>query len=339
MKDFEDEFVSEKIENNKRREKIFDPKQKAAMPRIDLKKELTEKMADKSRKGYSVYEDKVLIECMRSLDGNQSISSMFEQVSGKLMNRSFDSVKERYKKWIKRFSDGDLDKVIDFCKGKQRVVLESFMLKRRVDEKKGIVQLAEIVPMDVGLKYGYNKHLALEEEEEQVENQNQVNSVLADSPRFGKVSEKSVDVNKAIALMPDSAKKFQSVISDLNETIKESPKKEHFITIDTNRVRRPLEDDSVLGKRDPIVVPMSDMSQLKHKAESFKASLLSSDESIVAYNSAILFKLLRHLASYHQIRVSDVVSRLDENKELDMSALRFELCNRTAIDIMTESLN
>lgn len=46
----------------------------------------------------------------------------------------------------------------------------------------------------------------------------------------------------------------------------------------------------------------------------------------------LLYKLLKTLASYHQIRLSDVIGQLDENSDLDLAKLRFQLCNKTTID-------
>lgn len=348
--DFAEEFGPEKIDLNKRKEKIFDLKQKPVLPQIDFTKELRAHMADKHKKSYSVYEDKLLVEAIRSAPQSQSINSVLEAVTSQLINRSFESVKERYKKWIKRFSDSDLNKILSFCKDKERVVLESYMVKRKLDERKGICQLVEIVPIEVGMKYGY-KNQAVDDDDRDVEGDdeaieveavevgeaNQPISILAESPKFGKVSEKSVDIGKALAMMPDSAKKLGSMISDIDyERPKFKAKDKQSVDLKHRKQTDP-EDNSPLGKRHPLhSLVTSDVElNLEQKAAKFKENLKSSEGSVIANNSVILFKILRHLASYHQLRLADVVSKLDSYSDLDLGALRFQLCNKTTIDSLT----
>ena len=52
----------------------------------------------------------------------------------------------------------------------------------------------------------------------------------------------------------------------------------------------------------------------------------------MAGNALLLCKLLKTLASYHQVRLSDVVDQLDDDCALDLAKLRFQLCNKTTID-------
>lgn len=90
-----------------------------------------------------------------------------------------------------------------------------------------------------------------------------------------------------------------------------------------------------LGKRETpadVIAPKYDSGYLERKVANFKASLNSKNESQVACNSLLLYKLLKTLASYHQVRLADVISQLDDDSELDLSKLRFQLCNKTTID-------
>lgn len=75
-----------------------------------------------------------------------------------------------------------------------------------------------------------------------------------------------------------------------------------------------------------------DRSSLARKVADFKASLRSTSEAQVAGNSLLLCKLLKTLASYHQVRLADVVTQLDDDRDLDLAKLRFQLCNKTTID-------
>lgn len=79
--------------------------------------------------------------------------------------------------------------------------------------------------------------------------------------------------------------------------------------------------------------------QLEKKIESFKASLNCRDNESIEDNSYILMKLLKNLASYHQVRLTDIIAQLDESRELDISKLRFQLCNKTTIDRLVAELN
>ena len=56
--------------------------------------------------------------------------------------------------------------IIEYCQDKERVVLDSFMLKRRLDERNNICKLTEIVSMEIGNKFSYdriNSHKPVEE--------------------------------------------------------------------------------------------------------------------------------------------------------------------------------
>ena len=233
--DFGDEFGPEKDATKdflRKKERLFDPKVKPqAAQVIDYKKELKAQSTDRGKKPYSVYEDKLIVDTIRSCGKGKSINAGLEEVVDKLFHRSFDSVKERYKKWIKRFSEADLNKIVEFCKGKERVVLDSFMIKRKLDEKKGTCQLTEIIPIEEGIKFNYNKRYADDEkrEDEEVEEEEESEKslgVLVSSPRFGIGSEKSLDVTQVLAKLNESGKKLLPNHSEYDDTIGGTPRKE-----------------------------------------------------------------------------------------------------------------
>lgn len=89
-----------------------------------------------------------------------------------------------------------------------------------------------------------------------------------------------------------------------------------------------------LGKREPIVISSMQYEDgyLEKKVAHFKSNLTSKNAESVAENSLLLFKLLKTIASYHQLRLADIITQLDEKSELDLSKLRFQLCNKTTID-------
>ena len=92
-----------------------------------------------------------------------------------------------------------------------------------------------------------------------------------------------------------------------------------------------------LSKRNPseilngIGIDLPDSDQvLKRKAELFKRSIREGREC-VKENSMTLLKLLKFMAHYHEVDVKQIISQLDENKDLDISKLRLKLCNQTAV--------
>jgi len=70
--------------------------------------------------------------------------------------------------------------------------------------------------------------------------------------------------------------------------------------------------------------------KLKKKAEIFKKSIRNGHE-FLKENSLTLLKLLKFMARYHDLDLQQVVSQIDDNKDLDMSKLRLKLCNQTAV--------
>ena len=242
--DFGDEFCPEKDATKdflRKKERLFDPKNKQLSNHIvDYKKELKVQSSDRGKRPYSVYEDKLIIDTIRSCNKLKSMNSSLEEVSGKLMHRTFDSVKERYKKWLKKFSEKDLNKILEFCKDKERVVLDSFMVKRKIHEKKGTCLLTEIVPIEEGMKFNYNKKY-IDNDLENIADQESEDSVgvLVRSPRVGICSEMSLDVNNMLAKLNESGKKPSQNLIAYDEPLYDSPRKEQIIIS-----RRPIQFQS-----------------------------------------------------------------------------------------------
>lgn len=97
------------------------------------------------RKWYSVWEDKIIVENMRIAEKDgRSFASIVEPLSKKLL-RTVESVKERHKRWIKRFTEEDRDKIVEFCQGKSKAYCREYAVRRKLDERKGTCELTEIV--------------------------------------------------------------------------------------------------------------------------------------------------------------------------------------------------
>lgn len=96
--------------------------------------------------------------------------------------------------------------------------------------------------------------------------------------------------------------------------------------------------ERVEGSRKPKLGPSAiDSSSSKNidlrtKADQFKRSLSSLDPSDVKYNGQLLYQLLKNICAYHGKDPSQVIRELDEGKSLDVSRLRFKLCNQTTIE-------
>jgi hypothetical protein len=63
-----------------------------------------------------------------------SMNEVVDLVMEDLPNRSFESLRERYRKWLKDFSSEDVDKIMNYCEVSYDKC-ERFMIKRRRDEK------------------------------------------------------------------------------------------------------------------------------------------------------------------------------------------------------------
>jgi hypothetical protein len=192
------------------------------------------------------------VDTLRAASKGKSINAALEEVVDKLIHRSFDSVKERYKKWIKRFSQSDIDKILSFCKGKERVVLDSFMIKRKIDEKKGTCQLTEIVPIEEGIKFGFNRKYADDDKAGDAEDQEvseRSAGVLVGSPRHGIGSEKSLDVTQVLAKLNESARKNYQNAAPVDDLIGGTPRKERGAEHPKERKSKPHSAKSSLFLR------------------------------------------------------------------------------------------
>lgn len=140
----------------------------------------------------------------------------------------------------------------------------------------------------------------------------------------------------------ESLKKLEQAPSEKLESLKLSPQKEQLTTIDNSKTKKfkkshPKEDytpqeSEVLGKRSSLVEsnPANEPRELINKVQAFKRGLPSTDPAWVEHNSLILFRLLRHLSSYHGRGLAEVIDQL-EDKELDLAKLRIQMCNHTVI--------
>ena len=96
------------------------------------------------------------------------------------------------------------------------------MLKRRLDERNNICKLTEIVSMEIGNKFSYdriNSHKPVEERFigvlektpdksiKEVANSSRIGDLMADSPKFNKKSERSFEIDTA-------ARKLQLEVTD-----------------------------------------------------------------------------------------------------------------------------
>lgn len=150
--EFEKDFLVEKDHTKQTRvraAKIFKPNERLVekLPTWGVLHSPTKNTGNTTgeRKWYSVWEDKIIIDTMKAADAEgRSFASVVDKLSNKL-NRTVESVKERQKRWIKRFSEEDRDKILAFCKGKKQAYCRDFAVRRKIDERKGTCELTEIV--------------------------------------------------------------------------------------------------------------------------------------------------------------------------------------------------
>ena len=249
--DFNDEFAQPKDSSEdylKKKQKVFKPNiQSDKIPDFDFKQQIKSQMhADKKKSSYSVYDDKVIIETFRDPENLQkTTNAILEQLTKKLLCRSFESVKERYRKWIRKFSEEDQDRIIQFCKDKPRIDLDNYTVRRSFDEKKGFA-LTEFVMLDGASRQQLNRSSQVVDEDLEGDDSDQdqpirmkenlEESMLTYSPNFGR---KQRDLQNSLEKDPLGKRIRFLDPSELEETIQDTPKKEHFIEIKRPPVRSP----------------------------------------------------------------------------------------------------
>ena len=216
--EFDDEFESANDRTRdymKKKARVFTPRDRIEkIPDLEIRKEIQQATgaADRKKSAYSVHEDKVIIETFRDeANRGKSTNHLLDLLTKKLLCRSFESIKERYRKWIKNFSAEDQDKIVEFCAGKELVVLENYAARRTYSEKKGGYVLTEVVMMEGNTRN--SSHVMNAGEESSSEGKAGEGEPKEDSPRFGEAGEDSKGG------------------SEMEETVKDTPKKEHFIEV------------------------------------------------------------------------------------------------------------
>ncbi len=250
--EFDDEFAQPKDSSEdylKKKQKVFKPAiQSEKLPDFDLKREIKSQMhADKKKSAYSVYDDKVIIETFRDPDNaHKTTNAIYELITKKLLCRSFESVKERYRKWIKKFSEQDQDRILDFCKDKPRIDLDNHTLRRTHRDSSEGFALTEIVLLDAASRQHPNRPGQTLDEDHDPEDSDQdppirmkdnlEEAMLAYSPKFGRKHREPQGLSERDSL--GKRIKFPEP-SELEETIQDTPKKEHFIEIKRPQLRSP----------------------------------------------------------------------------------------------------
>jgi hypothetical protein len=110
----------------------FSPK----VPRITKAEKRRERgIEGKKKSSYSVFEDMVMLTHFKA-ENNKGLSmnEVVDLVMEDLPNRSFESLRERYRKWLKDFSSEDVDRIMNYCEVSYDKC-ERYMIKRRRDEK------------------------------------------------------------------------------------------------------------------------------------------------------------------------------------------------------------
>ena len=110
----------------------FSPK----VPRITKAEKRRERGSEgKKKSSYSVFEDMVMLTHFKAeTNKGLSMNEVVDLVMEDLPNRSFESLRERYRKWLKDFSSEDVDKIMNYCEVSYDKC-ERYMIKRRRDEK------------------------------------------------------------------------------------------------------------------------------------------------------------------------------------------------------------
>lgn len=117
-------------------------------PRVTKREKRNERERAFKKSPYSVYEDMVIInnfaECQ---EGGYSMNETFDFIMEELTERTFESVRERYRKWLKDLCLQDKQKIIEFC-NQNYVTCGNFMLTRKLNPKTKLYRIDDFVPIN-----------------------------------------------------------------------------------------------------------------------------------------------------------------------------------------------
>ena len=96
---------------------------------------------------YSVFEDMVILTAFSDKNNKElSMNEVIDLIMTDLTNRTFESLRERYRKWLKDFNEEDVDKIIRYC-DECYEKCESYMIKRKFNQKKRIYYIDDFIEM------------------------------------------------------------------------------------------------------------------------------------------------------------------------------------------------
>lgn len=91
----------------------------------------------KNKTCYTVFEDMVILTTfVDEKFSEKSMNDKIDRVMEDLPERSFESLRERYRKWLKDFDETEIDKIVRFC-DENYETCSQYMIKRRLDAQLG----------------------------------------------------------------------------------------------------------------------------------------------------------------------------------------------------------
>ena len=263
-------------------------------------KEATEGGFQKRKSPYSVYEDMIILTIFdeNKDDEHKSMNDKIDLVMEELPGRSFESLRERYRKWLKDFDDAECGRIKTYC-DENYETCDNFMIKKKQDalSKRQTVEAFVAIP---------KKTKTLDEIEDAVT-----------GPKASSIQdEEAKPIEEEVSAVAEPETEIQAEIvsipqrdEDMIEALIESSKKK--------------EREDYLGKRNRQDADEADKA-LRRRGEEWKRGGGSVKE-----RGEMLYRMLKFIACYHEKHVQDIVADIDDDSALDISKLRLVLCNDT----------
>jgi len=292
----------------------------ARITKAEKRKEKRPETAQNTKTCYSVFEDMVILTTFEdSRLREKSMNEKIDIVMEDLPYRSFESLRERYRKWLKDFDKTNVERIIKYCDDSYELC-ESHMIKRKLDTatKRWIVDsfvpipnLKKPKPSNEAIERDELEGDELEKRKSGEDNKEQINEIGGYEKVLGGANklnlEKEQSQNSSLDLQLDAPADL-TLASSAGRTAQRA---------------RLFQSPGYLGKRSP------PSPQLAHKVHSL---MHAPTAFTLPHQAKTLYNLLKGLAVYHQVPLKSLVAGIDDNRPLSVRALRLQLCSDTVMD-------
>ena len=345
----------------------FRPKE----PRVSKAEKRREKMPQvaKVKSPYSVFEDMVILTTFcDAQNADLSVNEKIDAVMEDLPARSFESLRERYRKWLKDLTEDDVDQIIRYC-DENYDKCESYMIKVKKSEQAPGIAL-EFVPTSRRVAAEEAEREAAQAQQPADTREEKVSSPDKEELRYkikrrlesitGSASQQQSATRPSLSLLEKeipipiilkleepfypipailgdvTSKKFSPRSSEKRNAAPDdrtSQGRQKLLPKQAEREKVTKERADLFFRRpqdsDLLLGKRREHEDLAVRAASFKAAIRTGKK--LKPNALVLCKLLKFLSQYHQVPLASVLAGLDDSQDLSLHRLRTKLCNDTVV--------